>query len=45
MQFNRGVFLPPWTKGEQWLIGVQHNDGDVDLYLETLEGFAQTLRG
>lgn len=44
-QFNRGVFLPPWTKGEQWLVSVQHTDTDVDLYLETLEVFAQALRG
>ncbi len=44
-QFNRGVFLPPWTKGEQWLVSVQHNDSDVDRYLDTLELFARTLRG
>ena len=44
-QFNRGVFMPPWTKGEQWLISVQHADADVDMYLETLETFARTLRG
>jgi glutamate-1-semialdehyde 2,1-aminomutase len=43
-QFNRGVFLPPWTKGEQWLLSVQHSDADVDLYLETLEEFARMLR-
>ena len=44
-QFNRGVFLPPWTKGEQWLISVQHADEDVDVYLETLEVFARAVRG
>lgn len=44
-QFNRGVFLPPWTKGEQWLVSVQHTDTDVDTYLETLEVFARALRG
>ncbi|HEY7564952.1 MAG TPA: aspartate aminotransferase family protein, partial [Acidimicrobiia bacterium] len=44
-QFNRGIFLPPWTKGEQWLVSVQHTEADVDLYLETLEVFAATLRG
>jgi glutamate-1-semialdehyde 2,1-aminomutase len=43
-QFNRGVFLPPWGKGEQWLVSVQHDDVDVDLYLETLEEFARALR-
>jgi glutamate-1-semialdehyde 2,1-aminomutase len=39
-QYNRGVFLPPWGKGEQWLLSVQHTDEDVDRYLETLDGFA-----
>ncbi len=45
VQFNRGVFLPPWTKGEQWLISVQHSEADADRYLETLEIFARRLRG
>jgi glutamate-1-semialdehyde 2,1-aminomutase len=39
-QYNRGVFLPPWSKGEQWLLSVQHTDEDIDRYLETLDGFA-----
>jgi glutamate-1-semialdehyde 2,1-aminomutase len=43
-QFNRGVFLPPWGKGEQWLVSVQHSEVDIDLYLETLEVFARALR-
>lgn len=45
VQYNGGVFLPPWSKGEQWLVSVQHTDGDVDRYLTTLERFARTLRG
>jgi glutamate-1-semialdehyde 2,1-aminomutase len=45
VQFNRGVFLPPWTKGEQWLISVQHTEEDVATYLETLGIFARRLRG
>jgi glutamate-1-semialdehyde 2,1-aminomutase len=45
IQFNRGVFLPPWTKGEQWLISVQHTEADIDRYLDTLEVFARTVRG
>lgn len=44
-QFNRGVFLPPWGKGEQWLLSVQHGDDDVDRYLETLDGFAAEISG
>lgn len=44
-QINRGVFLPPWGKGEQWILSVQHTDEDVDRYLDTFEVFAKTLRG
>lgn len=44
-QINRGVLLPPWGKGEQWLLSVQHTAEDVDLYLETLAVFAQAVRG
>jgi glutamate-1-semialdehyde 2,1-aminomutase len=44
-QFNRGVFLPPWAKGEQWLISVQHSTDDIDRYLETLDGFAGVIGG
>lgn len=44
-QYNRGVFLPPWGKGEQWLLSVQHEDEDVDRYLETLDGFAAVITG
>lgn len=44
-QFNGGVFLPPWTKGEQWLVSAQHNDDDLDRYLLTLQRFARALRG
>ncbi len=42
-QYNRGVFLPPWGKGEQWLLSVQHTVEDVDRYLETLDGFAGVI--
>jgi glutamate-1-semialdehyde 2,1-aminomutase len=42
-QFNRGVFLPPWAKGEQWLISVQHSEADIDRYLETLDDFAGVI--
>lgn len=43
-QFNRGVFLPPWAKGEQWMVSVQHTAADTDLFVETFEAFAQDLR-
>jgi glutamate-1-semialdehyde 2,1-aminomutase len=44
-QFNRGVFLPPWAKGEQWLISVQHSHEDIGRYLETLDDFAGVITG
>jgi len=44
-QFNRGVFLPPWSKGEQWLISFQHTEVDIDRYLDTLDGFAAAVAG
>lgn len=43
-QFNRGVFLPPWAKGEQWMVSVQHTAADADLFVETFEAFARELR-
>lgn len=43
VQFNGGVFLPPWSKGEQWLLSAQHTEADVDRYLATLEKFAEAL--
>ena len=33
VQHNRGAFLPPWGKVEQWLISVQHTDADVDRFV------------
>jgi glutamate-1-semialdehyde 2,1-aminomutase len=42
-QYNRGVFLPPWGKGEQWLLSVQHTIEDIDRYLETLDAFASAI--
>jgi glutamate-1-semialdehyde 2,1-aminomutase len=42
-QHNRGVFLPPWGKSEQWTLSVQHSDEDIDRYLENLDGFAAAV--
>jgi glutamate-1-semialdehyde 2,1-aminomutase len=42
-QHNRGVFLPPWGKCEQWTLSVQHTDADVDRYLENLDGFCAAV--
>ena len=43
-QHSGGVFLPPWGKAEQWLLSVQHTEGDVDRFLDNFEVFAQALR-
>jgi glutamate-1-semialdehyde 2,1-aminomutase len=43
-QMAGGVFLPPWGKAEQWLLSVQHTEGDVDRFLDNLETFGRALR-
>jgi glutamate-1-semialdehyde 2,1-aminomutase len=42
-QHNGGVFLPPWGKTEQWLISVQHDDSDIDRFLENFSRFARAV--
>lgn len=42
-QHNGGVFLPPWGKAEQWMLSAQHDDVDVDRFLENFESFAAAL--
>jgi len=43
-QYNGGVFLPPWGKGEQWMLSVQHRPDDVDRFVENFATFASALR-
>ncbi len=45
VQHNRGAFLPPWGKVEQWLMSVQHTDADVDLFVSNFSHLADTLLG
>jgi glutamate-1-semialdehyde 2,1-aminomutase len=40
VQHNRGVFLPPWGKTEQWMLSVQHDEADVDRFVDNFEQFA-----
>jgi glutamate-1-semialdehyde 2,1-aminomutase len=42
-QHNGGVFLPPWGKIEQWLISVQHDEGDIDRFAANFAGFARSI--
>jgi glutamate-1-semialdehyde 2,1-aminomutase len=41
VQHNGGVFLPPWGKTEQWLFSVQHDEADVDRFVENFWKFAR----
>ena len=45
VQHNRGVFLPPWGKVEQWLLSVQHTDEDVDGFIDNTATLADRLAG
>jgi glutamate-1-semialdehyde 2,1-aminomutase len=42
-QHNRGVFLPPWGKTEQWMLSVQHREDDVDRFTDNFEWFAAAV--
>ncbi|MBV9093713.1 MAG: aspartate aminotransferase family protein [Streptosporangiaceae bacterium] len=44
-QHNRGVFLPPWGKIEQWLISVQHDEADIDRLVDNFGVFARAVAG
>ena len=43
VQHNRGAFLPPWGKVEQWLMSVQHTDDDVDRFVANCDHLADLL--
>ena len=45
VQHNRGAFLPPWGKVEQWLLSVQHTDEDVDRFVANCDHLATRLAG
>jgi glutamate-1-semialdehyde 2,1-aminomutase len=45
VQHNRGAFLPPWGKVEQWLISVQHTDADVDRFVANCDHLADIVLG
>lgn len=39
---NRGILLPPGPD-DQWTLSVQHDDADIDRYVETFRGFGAEL--
>ena len=43
-QHNGGVFLPPWGKIEQWLISVQHDEADIDRFIDNFATFAAAVK-
>jgi glutamate-1-semialdehyde 2,1-aminomutase len=43
-QHNGGVFLPPWGKIEQWLMSVQHDEADIDKFIQNFATFAGAVR-
>lgn len=43
VQHNRGAFLPPWGKVEQWLMSVQHTHEDVDRFVANCAHLAARL--
>jgi glutamate-1-semialdehyde 2,1-aminomutase len=43
-QHAGGVFLPPWSKAEQWMLSVQHADEDAERFVENVRSFAKALR-
>jgi glutamate-1-semialdehyde 2,1-aminomutase len=45
VQHNRGAFLPPWGKVEQWLMSVQHTDEDVDRFVANFDELVTQLQG
>ncbi len=37
VQFNRGVFMAPWGKSENWTLTVQHSDEDIQRYIDNFD--------
>jgi glutamate-1-semialdehyde 2,1-aminomutase len=44
VQMAGRVLLPPWGKAEQWLLSVQHTEGDVDRFLDNFDRLGRALR-
>ena len=43
VQFNGGVFLPPWGKSESITMSVAHGTADADRYVANVERMASLL--
>ncbi len=42
-QFNRGVFMAPWGKSENWTLSVQHSEEDVRRYINNFDELGKAL--
>src|SRR6476659_3816498 len=42
-QCNRGVFMAPWGKSENWTLSVQHSEEDVRRYVDNFEYLGKAL--
>jgi glutamate-1-semialdehyde 2,1-aminomutase len=43
VQFNRGVFMAPWGKSENWTLTVQHSDEDIQRYIDNFDVVGKAL--
>ncbi len=43
VQFNRGVFMAPWGKSENWTLSVQHSEEDVRRYIDNFDELGKAL--
>jgi glutamate-1-semialdehyde 2,1-aminomutase len=43
VQFNRGVFMAPWGKSENWTLSVQHSEDDVRRYVDNFEFLGKAI--
>ncbi len=45
VQLNRGVFMAPWGKSENWTLSVQHSEDDVRRYIDNFDYLGKALAG
>ncbi|MEP6641054.1 MAG: aspartate aminotransferase family protein, partial [Gaiellales bacterium] len=43
VQLNRGVFMAPWGKSENWTLSVQHSEEDVRRYVDNFDYLGRAL--
>ena len=43
VQLNRGVFMAPWGKSENWTLSVQHSEADVRRYVDNFQQMADAI--